>query len=893
MNNKLLKLFKAKIKLQARRLDDLVYPKIEKHYLSEPGKKDYADIKSHGIITPQGAFIPLEPEQGHSEWYWSEIGIPEKKAHEKGYITMSHGGYSALSGHSKVLSDKYHPATQKAKQLARDYYDEKMNIEHTDLPAAGKESKYLINISTQHWAKHHVIKKSEDVKKYEDAVTSFEGQPSMRDLINTQRRTREKNRARRSKLRMQFDPKKIKPKVVRELPPVDVLAVQEMGKSKELGSQEDYIPSDKMFISGDGDGIGSVIEQRVLENDLEGLLQQSDLIQRGQKYLTEAFERLGGKSLMSGGDDNLLLLDKEYIDEIEPIRQGYNEATQGFTITLGVGNEMREAVKALVYGKLTGKNKTVFWNDKLNQELERLAKPQTQEEKMKEHGLLGDDISKVQEMFDVKPQAAPKKELTQQAMTAPKANKPITVRGELVKPNPHIKSSLESKFDNGTLHTPKGSFKIQLPHEDEHKIDLFGGTSGSNFDKIIDSPDIQRIHSNAMNNWQKMHKNLKSGKVPDDLIAHAAIFTTLSANNAVPMQELTYSRLVDTMKQHNVDPKSFSFKDLMERGGKLREAWRQSDVPTELPEHSREYWQGEAGKGITQQNPSDITGRKKGDIYKLQYIDAMGDKLKHYPEFHKYLTDLVKKHKANGQTAISQMMKDKVDDKIAGAGMGSKIARYFYSMLGSGNIHVPDTHLIRHLFGLDSKKDTETHKHLKSILWNPKNHELLNKIDEHYNENYPTVKYVQDKYFGGKKTPDATFPAFWLHWLAIAPHEKSIGIGKPHGAKQSYADHTPFWDKANEILKKHGFGQIEKSEDDDTPVYARSASAMHDLYNEIGPSASNIVFYSEIAPYLMKDKESKGQVNQKLVSRAKRRLSELYDMVNEESAIQNKPQEEK
>lgn len=160
----------------------------------------------------------------------------------------------------------------------------------------------------------------------------------------------------------------------------------------------DFKPKDKIFVSGDGDGIGSLVEQKVLANDLEGLIQQSKAIERGQEHIKMSFENLGGKMLVHGGDDNLALIDSKYMDEIEKIRQGYSKATGGFTITFGVGTTMREAVKALVYGKLTGKNKLVFWHDGLNKELEQLAKPQTQEEKMKEHGMLSEDIAKARKM---------------------------------------------------------------------------------------------------------------------------------------------------------------------------------------------------------------------------------------------------------------------------------------------------------------------------------------------------------------------------------------------------------------------------------------------------------------------------------------------------------------
>jgi hypothetical protein len=431
--------------------------------------------------------------------------------------------------------------------------------------------------------------------------------------------------------------------------------------------------------------------------------------------------------------------------------------------------------------------------------------------------------------------------------------KPLTVQGKPLTPNPHKEHEFNQQ--TGELHTPRGTFKIQL-HDQPHKLDLFGNASKDYFNNILNRPDIQQVHQKAMKNWLHLNDLLHKGKTPDPLVAHSALFTVLSANNAVPMQELSYSRLIDTMKKRGINPSDASFSSLMGKGGALREAWKQSDDPKVLPTHAREYWQGPAGGAITQQAPSEMTGRKSGDIYKMQYLDVASDKLSHYPQLHGYLTDLVKKHGPDAQSAVAQMMADKHAGNApmnVGAGFGPKIARYFYSMLGAGNTHVPDTHLIRHLFGLDSQRDTEAHKYLKDVLWDPRNTHLLNGIDSYYHKNYPTVKYVQDKYFGGRDTDQATFPAFWLHWLAIAPHEKMLGIGKPHAA-HNVTDHTPYWDSAREILHSHGLDSVDKAEPqpDETPVHFRTASAMHDLEHKLGPSAASMVFFAELLPHLFK-----------------------------------------
>lgn len=161
----------------------------------------------------------------------------------------------------------------------------------------------------------------------------------------------------------------------------------------DIEESKNFEPSKYIFVSGDGDGIGATVEQRVMDNDLEGIIRQSHLIKQGQAYIKSSFETLGGRMLVHGGDDNLALLSSEHLDKIEKIRVGYEKVT-GFTMTFGCGNTMRDAVKALVYGKLTGKNKLIFWDDSIDAKLKDIIKPQSVQDKYEEHGLLpGDEIA--------------------------------------------------------------------------------------------------------------------------------------------------------------------------------------------------------------------------------------------------------------------------------------------------------------------------------------------------------------------------------------------------------------------------------------------------------------------------------------------------------------------
>lgn len=432
------------------------------------------------------------------------------------------------------------------------------------------------------------------------------------------------------------------------------------------------------------------------------------------------------------------------------------------------------------------------------------------------------------------------------APSSKSSKQPATIHGELTQPNDDLKTATRSFVDQGTMHTPRGSFPIQIP-----------GPKDSQYEAILNAPDIQALHSKAMSNWFQLHQLHQSGQqIPDELIAHSNIFSILSANTPVPTQELSYSRLVDTVKDRQLDFRDPKFAIAFSRKGKGRIAWKRSDNPDIPPEHARAYWEGQARDAITQQNYSEGTGRIPGDIKAFGSKDSFSDRMSKYPASHQYLADLVHMNKGDVQLIVSKMMQDKANIRLPkdhpmklGVGLGAKTGRYAMSMLGGGNAVIPDTHFVRHIFGLDQKKDQTSISYLKNILWNPRNHHILNQLDDYYHKNHPAARFVQKKYFGGNQDPNSTFAAFWLHWLSIAPHEKAQGIGNPHQAK-NLTDHTPFWDSAQEILDKHGLG-VHMKKNQQSPVYVRTAAAAMELDDKLGSAPASMVFYAHLLPHLM------------------------------------------
>jgi hypothetical protein len=132
---------------------------------------------------------------------------------------------------------------------------------------------------------------------------------------------------------------------------------------------------DLVFIGADGDDMGSHVAKFILSNDIENAKKLSKLIHKGEAAV-ESFAKksFGGDFVIAGGDDMLLQAPAARFDsgKVEAMRKLYAKVTGGHTITVGVGNDMVEASKALTTGKNTGKNKTVFWSQSMQPQYEKL-----------------------------------------------------------------------------------------------------------------------------------------------------------------------------------------------------------------------------------------------------------------------------------------------------------------------------------------------------------------------------------------------------------------------------------------------------------------------------------------------------------------------------------------
>ena len=115
------------------------------------------------------------------------------------------------------------------------------------------------------------------------------------------------------------------------------------------------------FIRIDADSIGDKIELALLSGDPAGAQQVHNTVQNGLIALKVLLDRQEGiELLMAGSDDILFKVNIKNYDEllIENLRSLFFETTT-FTISVGIGNSIQEALINLTRAKLSGRDQIV------------------------------------------------------------------------------------------------------------------------------------------------------------------------------------------------------------------------------------------------------------------------------------------------------------------------------------------------------------------------------------------------------------------------------------------------------------------------------------------------------------------------------------------------------
>lgn len=121
------------------------------------------------------------------------------------------------------------------------------------------------------------------------------------------------------------------------------------------------------FIAINGDNVGDSIGGAIATDNHEELSRITGGLKDAHSAIEDWVASVGGETVTSSGDEGIYKIPIESYDEaaIEGLRDQYSQ-TAGTTLTIGVGDSMSEASKALIYGKLNDKDQVVEYDSHID-----------------------------------------------------------------------------------------------------------------------------------------------------------------------------------------------------------------------------------------------------------------------------------------------------------------------------------------------------------------------------------------------------------------------------------------------------------------------------------------------------------------------------------------------
>ena len=142
-----------------------------------------------------------------------------------------------------------------------------------------------------------------------------------------------------------------------------------------------------IYLALNGDDVGTRIGEAIANDDHEGLAAASSAIDGAHGNIDQWVESVGGKKVTRSGDEAIYMLPEEALEDLESIRSAYKEQS-GHGLTVGVGSSMSESAKALIYGKLNGKDQVVHYDPSIE---DYLSDEDVSEDEIPKDDGMGDD----------------------------------------------------------------------------------------------------------------------------------------------------------------------------------------------------------------------------------------------------------------------------------------------------------------------------------------------------------------------------------------------------------------------------------------------------------------------------------------------------------------------
>jgi len=131
----------------------------------------------------------------------------------------------------------------------------------------------------------------------------------------------------------------------------------------------------KVYCAVNGDQVGAKIAEKIKSNDPESVRQASADFNAAHAEMDRWVESVGGRVISASGDEAIYELDDSQLGQMESLIDKYSSKT-GHTLTVGVGADMLQSVKAMTYGKMHDPGQIIEYD----QEVENGLAPQEEAE---------------------------------------------------------------------------------------------------------------------------------------------------------------------------------------------------------------------------------------------------------------------------------------------------------------------------------------------------------------------------------------------------------------------------------------------------------------------------------------------------------------------------------
>ncbi|WP_373514048.1 mCpol domain-containing protein [Persicitalea sp.] len=118
------------------------------------------------------------------------------------------------------------------------------------------------------------------------------------------------------------------------------------------------------FVRADADNIGDNIELQLLLGNTLKAQDIHNVVQSALYSIREIIaQKKGVEILMYGSDDILLRFDLKFynLSFVEEVRNLFHQLTS-FTLSVGIGDTLQQAITSLTQAKLSGKNRIVHYS---------------------------------------------------------------------------------------------------------------------------------------------------------------------------------------------------------------------------------------------------------------------------------------------------------------------------------------------------------------------------------------------------------------------------------------------------------------------------------------------------------------------------------------------------